>query len=66
MTLTTAYIRPPIPTAAYDWMAHFTDDEGEGPTGRGATEVEALRDLCERLRVMLDEAKSTTTPLERA
>ena len=37
--------------------SYFTDDEGEGLTGRGETEVEALRDLCEKLRnELLDHA----------
>jgi hypothetical protein len=41
----------------YDWMAYLKADEGEanGPTGRGPTECEALRDLCEQLAELLAE-----------
>lgn len=49
MNIVTQYVCPPIPTRQFDWMAHIEDDEGTGPTGRGPTEAEALRDLCEQL-----------------
>ena len=46
--IVTEYIRPPVPSTMYDWMAFVRGDE-EGPTGYGQTEAEALRDLCEKL-----------------
>ena len=46
--IATEYVGPPIPTTAYDWVAWVDGDE-EGHTGRGPTETEALRDLCEKL-----------------
>lgn len=50
MTIITQYVCPPVPTRAWDWMAYVEgDEEGNGPTGRGPTEAEALRDLCEML-----------------
>ena len=53
----TEYVRPPVPTTAWDWMAHLADDdEGRFPTGRGPTEAEALRDLCEQLALIVVEA----------
>jgi hypothetical protein len=39
----------------YDWMAYVSGEE-DGPTGRGPTECEALRDLCEQLAVLWLEA----------
>ncbi len=46
----TEYVRPPVPTTQWDWVAYISgDEEANGPTGRGATETEALRDLCEQL-----------------
>lgn len=49
---------PPIPTTRFDWMAFLADDEeGNYPTGRGATEAEALRDLCEQLAEMVLDSK---------
>lgn len=51
----TEYVRPPIPTTMFDWLAHIEGDEGDGPTGRGPTEAEALRDLCEQLARKLEE-----------
>lgn len=52
--IVTTYVRPPVPTNQWDWMAYIEGDE-EGPTGRGPTEAEALRDLCEQLAAMLSE-----------
>lgn len=43
----TEYVRPPIPTTMFDWVAYIEGDEET--TGRGPTEAEALRDLCEQL-----------------
>ena len=54
--IVTEYVRPPVPTTDYDWMAYIDGDEGDGPTGRGPTEVEALRDLCEQLAIQVMEA----------
>lgn len=54
--IVTQYVAPPVPTREWDWMAHVDgDDEGLGPTGRGPTECEALRDLCEQLALMVYE-----------
>lgn len=50
----TKYIRPPVPTTRWDWMAYVEDNEG-GPTGYGPTETEALRALCEQLALKLAE-----------
>ena len=46
----TEYVCPPVPTTAYDWMASVRGEDG--PIGRGPTECEALRDLCEQLSVL--------------
>lgn len=43
---------PPIPVNNYDWHA-FIDGQEEGPTGYGATELEAVTELAERLYAML-------------
>lgn len=46
----TECVRHPVPTAAWDCVAYVEgDEEANGPTGRGPTEAEALRDLCEQL-----------------
>lgn len=48
--IVTSYVRPPVPTNQWDWVAYIAGDEdANGPTGRGPTEAEALRDLCEQL-----------------
>ena len=55
--IVTQCVRPPIPTTMFDWVAYIDGDEdGNGPTGRGPTEAEALRDLCEQLYTMAMEA----------
>lgn len=47
MSVVTEYVAPSIPTTMYDWVAYI---EGEPETcGRGQTETEALRELCEKL-----------------
>ena len=52
--IVTEYVCPPVPTTAWDWMAYVKgDEEANGLTGRGPTEAEALRDLCEQLYVQL-------------
>lgn len=48
------HVKPPIPTTQYDWMA-YVDGEEEGFIGRGSTEVEAVKDLCEQLWDMVCE-----------
>jgi hypothetical protein len=54
--IVTSYVRPPVPTNAWDWMAYIEgDEEANGPTGRGPTECEALRDLCEQLALKVLE-----------
>lgn len=52
--IVTNYVRPPIPTTMFDWVAYLECEE-DGPTGRGPTETEALRDLCEQLAVLYFE-----------
>ena len=52
--IVTTFVYPPIPYRGCDWQAMRDGDEPseEGPSppvGRGATEVEALRDLAEQL-----------------
>jgi hypothetical protein len=54
----TEWIRPPVPTTAYDWMAYVDGQEdgtgsGQATTGYGPSEVEALRNLCEQLWEMV-------------
>jgi hypothetical protein len=39
----------PIETRAYDWVAGLVDGDEYGPNGFGATKLEALEDLRERL-----------------
>jgi hypothetical protein len=52
----TECVRPPVPTRQWDWVAYIKgDEEANGPTGRGPTESEALRDLCEQLANMVDK-----------
>lgn len=54
--IVTSYVRPPVPTNQWDWVAYLEcDEECQQPCGRGPTEAEALRDLCEQLAVMLKE-----------
>lgn len=51
MSVITDYVAPPIPTTMYDWVAYM---DGDPETcGRGQTETEALRSLCERLHELL-------------
>jgi hypothetical protein len=45
MKIVTQYIYPPVPFRDHDWMAYDSDEEGEGPTGYGETEVAALKDF---------------------
>jgi hypothetical protein len=45
----TEWVKPPIPTTQYDWIAYIDEDEETGPYGRGPTEVQALASLCEQL-----------------
>ncbi len=54
----TECVLPPVPTTAFDWMAWVDGEEEDGPTGRGPTECEALRDLAEGLAVLWLEAKT--------
>ena len=49
--IVTEYVAPPVPTTMYDWMASIEGEE-DSPIGRGQTETEALRDLCEQLAVL--------------
>lgn len=47
--IVTRYIRPPIPTTRFDWMAHVEGEDEDGPTGYGSTEADAVRELAEQL-----------------
>lgn len=52
--IVTQCVNPPVPTRQWDWVAYVQgDEEANGPTGRGPTECEALRDLCEQLHDQL-------------
>ena len=43
-------VNPPLPTRQWDWVAYINgDEECQQPCGRGPTDAEALRDLCEKL-----------------
>jgi len=53
----TEYIRPPVPTTQFDWVAYVADvedgnGEGQASTAYGQTECEALRALSEQLAVL--------------
>lgn len=45
----TAHINPPIPVRQFDWAAWLDGDEEAGPTGTGATEADAIRDLQQQI-----------------
>lgn len=56
--IVTRYIAPPVPTRQWDWVAYIKDDEeANGPTGRGPSETEALRNLCEQLAQLVAEGE---------
>jgi hypothetical protein len=56
--IVTEWVDPPIPTTMYDWMAYVEGEQDDNsPTGRGPTETEALRDLCEQLAVLYYESQ---------
>lgn len=62
MLIRTEYVRPPVPTTQYDWVAYVEGEEdgaGEGQqsTAYGPTECEALRNLCEQLAMLWLEAR---------
>lgn len=59
--IVTRFVYPPIPIRDLDWVAFVEGDE-EGVQGSGETETEALRDLCERLVMALDEATLDAQP----
>lgn len=61
--IVTSYVYPPIPVRDMDWMANVEGDE-EGPTGRGETEVDALRDLAGQLALLWIEALPTNEDLD--
>jgi hypothetical protein len=66
MSIVTEYVAPPVPTTMYDWVAYV--DGEEEPCGRGPTEAEALRDLCEKLHDlrMLEGGSGLDDTAERA
>lgn len=45
--IVTSFDNPPIPVRSCDWSACYDGFEEDGPTGRGATEAEAIADLTE-------------------
>lgn len=54
----TEHVYPPVPFRNMDWAACVEGEEEHGPTGRGATEADALRDLAEQLAVLWLEGAS--------
>lgn len=51
--IVTQRVVPPVPTRQWDWVAYIEgDEEFQQPCGRGPTEAEALRDLCEQLAMV--------------
>jgi hypothetical protein len=50
--IVTECVLPLFPTFQSEWVAYIRDNE-DGPTGRGPTEAESLRDLCDQLARML-------------
>ena len=51
--IVTEYVAPPVPTTMYDWLAYVEGQDEEGPHGRGPSELEAVKDLCEQLAEMV-------------
>lgn len=49
--IVTEFVNPPVPSRACDWVAYISGDEADGPIGRGPTECDALRDLCEQMLI---------------
>ena len=56
MNIGTEYIRPPVPSTQYDWMAYVEGEEDCMPEGYGPTEAAALRNLAEQLADLIPEA----------
>ena len=59
MKIVTQHMLIAVPSRAYDWSAWVEGEEESCPVGRGATEVAALRDLCEQLATLYYEGKTT-------
>ena len=54
--IVTSHVFPPIPMRSHDWCAyHENDVEDLRRYGWGPTEVEALKDLAERLYEEIDD-----------
>ena len=51
LDIRTTYVHPPIPIRTSDWCACIEGQEEDGPYGWGATEVEAIADLKEKLEL---------------
>jgi hypothetical protein len=62
--IVTEHVCPPVPTAQWDWLA-YVEGEEDGATGRGATECEALRDLCEQLATAGDDGGAAAAEIAR-
>jgi hypothetical protein len=51
MTIITIFENPPVPCRDFDWSAVWNNHDYENPNapvGRGATEMEATRDLMDK------------------
>ena len=49
MSVITEYVAPPVNTDIYDWLAYMDGCAEDGPYGRGASEIDAVKSLCEHL-----------------
>jgi len=45
----TEFVKPPIPTTAFDWCAILDGYEPGDPSGAGSTEIEAIADLLQQI-----------------
>lgn len=61
MNIQTTHLYPPIPDRRFDWSAVSSNYEPGDPIGYGATEHEAIADLCELLD---DEPVKTVLALQ--
>ena len=52
MKIETSFVNPPIPVRHFDWQAVTDDYEPDAPMGVGATELQAILDLKEKLDIL--------------
>jgi len=45
----TEFVKPPIPTTAFDWSATLDGYEPDDPIGQGPTEIAAVADLLQQI-----------------